>query len=88
MPQPAARGPDWFDRILKVELHCHLEGTVRPATVIELARKAGRPLWVELDVLGAERIDHGVAITDDPALLCRAAAHEGVPLTISPRAMS
>ena len=37
---------DWYDAIPKVELHCHVEGTVRPATVVELARKAGRPLPV------------------------------------------
>jgi adenosine deaminase len=30
-----------------VELHCHVEGTVRPTTVLELARKAGRPLPVD-----------------------------------------
>jgi Adenosine deaminase len=28
----------------KVELHCHVEGTMRPATVMELARKNGVPL--------------------------------------------
>jgi adenosine deaminase len=38
---------DVFDAIPKVELHCHVEGTVRAATVLELARKAGRPLPVE-----------------------------------------
>jgi adenosine deaminase len=39
--------PDLYDEIPKVELHCHVEGTVRATTVIELARKAGRPLPVE-----------------------------------------
>jgi adenosine deaminase len=38
---------DWFDRIPKVELHCHVEGTVRPTTVVELARAAGRSLPVD-----------------------------------------
>lgn len=30
-----------LDRLPKVELHCHVEGTMRPATVAELARKNG-----------------------------------------------
>lgn len=33
-----------YDAIPKVELHCHVEGAVRPATVVDLARKNGRPL--------------------------------------------
>ena len=30
-----------FDALPKVELHCHIEGTLRPATLIELARQQG-----------------------------------------------
>ena len=40
-------GLDVFDLIPKVELHCHVEGTVRSSTVVELARKAGRALPVD-----------------------------------------
>ncbi|HEV2928990.1 MAG TPA: adenosine deaminase, partial [Propionibacteriaceae bacterium] len=30
-----------LDRLPKVELHCHIEGTMRPDTVVELAAKNG-----------------------------------------------
>jgi adenosine deaminase len=36
--------PDAYDALPKVELHCHVEGTIRPSTVVELARKNGRQL--------------------------------------------
>lgn len=38
---------DVFDAMPKIELHCHIEGTIRPATVAELARKNGRALPVD-----------------------------------------
>ena len=30
-----------LDRLPKIELHCHVEGTMRPDTVVDLARKWG-----------------------------------------------
>jgi len=40
-------------------------------------------IWSALDVLGAERIDHGVQALKDPALVARLAA-ERIPLTVCP----
>ena len=45
--QGGSGDPDFYDRLPKVELHCHVEGTIRPSTVLELARAAGRPLPVD-----------------------------------------
>jgi adenosine deaminase len=41
-----------LERLPKVELHCHIEGTMRPATVLDLARKNGVALpTTDLDEL-------------------------------------
>jgi adenosine deaminase len=49
------------------------------------AGEEGPPAYIEsaLDLLGAERIDHGVRCTDSPALVQRLAA-QGTPLTVCP----
>ncbi len=40
-------------------------------------------IWQALDVLGVERVDHGVRATEDPVLIERLAA-DGIPLTMCP----
>ncbi len=53
--------------------------------VVAHAGEEGPPayIWSALDVLGAERIDHGVQALKDPALVQRLAA-ERIPLTVCP----
>jgi len=53
--------------------------------VVAHAGEEGPPeyVWSALDVLKAERIDHGVRSVEDPALMRRLAA-ERVPLTVCP----
>ena len=60
----ATEPDDAFDRIPKVELHCHVEGTVRAETVVELARKAGRPLPVDdpADLYRYDSLDSFLAV--------------------------
>jgi adenosine deaminase len=40
-------------------------------------------VWQAIDVLGVERVDHGIRSVEDPALLRRLAA-DGTPLTVCP----
>jgi adenine deaminase len=63
-----------FARCRELGLHC-----------VAHAGEEGPPAYIEaaLDVLHAERIDHGVRCTEDPALVQRLAA-EQVPLTVCP----
>ncbi|MFO6420253.1 adenosine deaminase [Hylemonella sp. W303a] len=53
--------------------------------IVAHAGEEGPPayVWGALDLLGAERIDHGVQSVKDPALMARL-AQERVPLTVCP----
>ncbi|MDR3515180.1 MAG: adenosine deaminase [Azospirillaceae bacterium] len=53
--------------------------------VVAHAGEEGPPdyIWQALDILGAERIDHGVRALEDPALVARL-ARDRVPLTVCP----
>ncbi|MEO6207184.1 MAG: adenosine deaminase, partial [Candidatus Limnocylindrales bacterium] len=49
----------------------------------EAAGVGPQNILIGLDVLGLERIDHGIAVMEDPALVRRMAA-ERVPMTVCP----
>jgi adenine deaminase len=68
-------------RFVKVFARAHEAGLRRVAH----AGEEGPPdyIWQALDLLGVERIDHGVRALEDAALM-RRLAQEGVPLTVCP----
>jgi adenosine deaminase len=53
--------------------------------VVAHAGEEGPPeyVWQAIDLLGVERVDHGIRSVEDPALLRRLAA-DGTPLTVCP----
>lgn len=63
-----------FDRAREAGLHA-----------VAHAGEEGPPsyVWEALDILGAERIDHGVRAVEDPALVTRL-ARDRIPLTVCP----
>jgi adenosine deaminase len=56
-------------RLPKVELHCHLEGSIRPETVADLARTNGVPLAVE-DPTELYRFSNLTEFLDVFAIIC------------------
>lgn len=57
---------EYLRRLPKVELHCHVHGTLRPSTVVDLARKHDVPLpTTDVDRLYSyDNIDDFLAIVD------------------------
>jgi adenosine deaminase len=57
-------GTDPFELLPKIELHCHIEGTLRPDTVVDLARRHGMPLPADpvTDLYQFEDLDGFLAV--------------------------
>jgi len=76
----AERGnpPEKFERVFKVARMMDLR-------LVAHAGEEGPPayIWSALDVLGVERIDHGVRALEDPALVQRLLKDQ-IPLTVCP----
>jgi adenosine deaminase len=51
---------DWLRRLPKAELHCHLDGSLRPSTLLDLAREYG----VALPAGDAESVRRYMRVTD------------------------
>jgi len=80
-------GLDSSERDFPPRLFAELFALAREAGLKTMAHagEEGPPAYIReaLDILGVSRIDHGVRITEDPALLAEVAAAQ-VPLTVCP----
>ena len=69
--------PDARPVLPTVELHVHIEGTLEPEMLrlVAHAGEEGGPdyVWEALDLLAAERIDHGIRAMEDLRLVSPAA---------------
>ncbi|HEY0972025.1 MAG TPA: adenosine deaminase [Gemmatimonadales bacterium] len=63
---PSNPDRDLLRRLPKAELHCHLDGSLRPATLLELGRALGRPMPAETPEALAEymRVDDARHLED------------------------
>ncbi len=79
--------PDARPVLPTVELHVHIEGTLEPEMLrlVAHAGEEGGPdyVWEALDLLAAERIDHGIRAMEDLRLVSRL-RDDQVPLTVCP----
>ncbi len=60
--------PDLLVRMPKAELHLHLDGSLRPATALELARERGLDEGMDLDAM-ARRLQAPAQVADQAQLL-------------------